>query len=186
MGHLLSKPMRKVSPGPSLSTLPRGRRPDHPLELGQPLLERRLGLDPDLELAVREHTHPAGVHGPERDDDGLARDTEPIEDLEDALDLLERDGRERHAPHPSAAAGSAAAGAGPRPTRSHARLASQTINATRLMKRPHTTASSRRLKICTCTSASFAAGTLPAATPAASFSAWARKPIAGSGDKIFW
>src|SRR5436309_2563867 len=127
-----------------------------------------------------------GVHGLERDDDGLARDAEPIEDLEDALDLLERDGRERHAVHPSAAAGSTVAGAGPRPTRSHARLASQTITTTRLMKRPHTTASSRRLKICTCTSASFAAGTLPAATPAASFSAWARKPIAGSGDKIFW
>src|SRR5439155_18011856 len=115
----------------SLGSLASDQSPDLPLEVREPVVQRRLRLDPDLELAVREHAHAARVHGLQRDDDRLARDAEPIEDLEDALDLLERDGRERHAVHPSAAAGTTVAGAGPRPTRRHARLASQTINATR-------------------------------------------------------
>src|SRR5207237_7338750 len=80
------------------------RRPDHPLELGQPLLERRLRLDPDLELAVRQDTHAAGVHGPEREDAGLAGDAGPTENLDEGLDLLGGDGVDRHAVHPPAAA----------------------------------------------------------------------------------
>src|SRR2546425_12772649 len=71
---------------------------DHPLELGEPLPEGGLGLDLDLELAAGEDAHAAGVHGSERDDDRLAGDAEPGEDLEDALDLRERDGGERHLP----------------------------------------------------------------------------------------
>src|SRR5439155_6858355 len=69
-----------------------------PLELGEPLAEGGLGLDLDLELAAGEDAHAAGVHGSERDDDRLAGDAEPGEDLEDALDLRERDGAQRHLP----------------------------------------------------------------------------------------
>src|SRR2546428_905380 len=156
---------------------------DHPLELGEPLVERGLGLDLDLELAAGEDAHAAGVHGAERDDDRLPRDAEPVEDLEDALDLGECDGGERH--HASVTTPSAPAGAGPRSSRYQTRSDSTTIRATRPMKSAVTPASSRRLKICARTSPSRAAGTCPAASRSARCPACARKPIAGPAAKIF-
>src|SRR5438876_10121582 len=69
---------------------------DHPLELGEPVLEGRLGLDLDLELAAGEQADTPRVNGAERNHDCLARDAKPVEDREDALDLGERDRLERH------------------------------------------------------------------------------------------
>src|SRR5438309_3817111 len=181
-----SGPGQKLRRRGALSTPAGGlleRLHDHPLELGEPLPEGGLGLDLDLELAAGEEAHAAGVHGSERDDDRLAGYAEPVEDLEDALDLGERDGGERH--HASVTTPSAPAGAGPRSSRYQTRSDSTTIRATRPMKSAVTPASSRRLKICACTSPSRAAGTCPAASRSARCPACARKPIAGSAAKIF-
>src|SRR5206468_4300710 len=126
-------------------------------------------------------------------------DAEPIEDGEDALDLGERDGGERHCSPGlpdaytygnlgrgivcSAPASRAAAG---RPSsRNQTRAASAMIRATRLMKSAVTNASRRRLKIWTRISATLAAGAFPASSRATRVSAWARNPIAGSAEKIF-
>src|SRR5439155_2449697 len=88
----------------SLGSVASDQSPDLPLELREPVVQRRLRLDADLELAVREHAHAARVHGLQRDDDRLAREADPIEDLVDGVDLLDGGGRERHSVYPSAVA----------------------------------------------------------------------------------
>src|SRR5207245_3942301 len=165
-----------VNPGGRGSRRRLERLHDHPLELGEPLVERGLGLDADLELAAGQHAHAARVHGSERDDDGLPGEAEPVEDREDALDLGEPDGGERH--HASVTTPSAPAGAGPRSSRYQTRTDSTPIRATRPMKRAVRPASSRRLKICARTSPSPAAGTWPAASRSARRAARARTPTA--------
>src|SRR5439155_27292234 len=164
-----------------------GREPggfQQALELVQPVLEGGLRLHLDLEPAVGQSPHPSGMNRPQGDDDCLTGDPEAVEDLEDALDLTERDGGEPHRhPYPSAAARPRVrADAAPRSTRYQTRPASSTIRTTSPMKSAVTAASRRRLKIWTRTSPSFATGTVPPARA----SACARKPIAGSLAKIFW
>src|SRR5439155_173409 len=102
---------------------------------GEPLAEGGLGLDLDLELAAGEEAHAAGVHGSERDDDRLAGYAEPVEDLEDALDLGERDGGERH--HASVTTPSAPAGAGPCSSRYQTRSDSTAIAARSWFEMPN-------------------------------------------------
>src|SRR2546427_657002 len=137
-----SGPGQKLRRRGALSTPAGGlfeRLHDHPLERGEPLAEGGLGLDLDLELAAGEEAHAAGVHGSERDDDRLAGYAEPVEDLEDALDLGERDGGERH--HASVTTPSAPAGAAPRSSRYQTRSDSTTIRATRPLTSAVATAS---------------------------------------------
>jgi hypothetical protein len=67
------------------------------LELRQPGVQTHLGLHHDLQLAVRQPPHAARMRRLQRDDHRLARDAEPVENLEDALDDGQRDGGElRH------------------------------------------------------------------------------------------
>src|SRR5262249_17562027 len=95
-------------------------RPDPALEVREPLLERPVRLHRDLELAIRQHPDAARMRRLERDDHGFARYPEPVEDLEDALDLLQRHRLDRHpppgrggGPPPRAAPGTAGPQAGP-------------------------------------------------------------------------
>src|SRR5262245_14757471 len=149
-----------VSPAGVLST-PTDGRGEKTLELGQPRLEGCLRLDHDLELAARQRPHPARMGRPERDNHGLTRDAEAVEHLEDALDLGEGDGGERHQGTGSGIAGPGAC-AGRRRTRCHPRTASTTITATSPMNSAVRAASSRRLNIWARISPTRSTGTAPA------------------------
>src|SRR5262249_42929497 len=114
------------------------------------------------------------------DQGGLGGEAEPVEDFEDPLDLAQGDRLERHDVTPSCTEG-----VGRRSARTHSRNASARIRPTSAMKKIVIPASSRRLNICVRTSPTFSTATVPAARPAASLLAPARKPSAGSGENTF-
>src|SRR5688572_23817684 len=74
----------------SATLFPLGSRDERGEPL-HPLLDGRLGVHRDLELAARQLAHLAGRGGPERDHEALAVHAERIRDLEDGVDLLHAD-----------------------------------------------------------------------------------------------
>src|SRR5688572_2279606 len=72
-----------------------------------PLLDGRLGVHRDLELAARQLAHLAGCGGAERDHEALAVHAERVRDLEDGVDLLHADDLKHERLPPSHTRGSA-------------------------------------------------------------------------------
>src|SRR5262245_558376 len=68
-------------------------RPDQGGKLGQPVGERPLGVDDDLELAAGEAADPARPPGGQGDHEGFPGDPQGVGDGEDLLDLPESYGR---------------------------------------------------------------------------------------------